>query len=134
MSRRQFLRYLRGLAAPVLLWGLFVAVLIEPLQSWLQGAAKYDDAALHEWIDEARVFRETLPEMVHNYLNDLDQARAADPTSDPAKDPWLLLKAGNIQEHLQALGIPPTKMYPGQLPLFPLIYRLELHFVVHPSA
>ncbi len=134
MSRKQFLRYLRGLAAPVLLWGLFVAVLVEPLQSWLQGDAKYDDAALREWIEEARVFRDTLPEMVHNYLTDLDEARASDPSSDPTKDPLLLLKAGNLQEHLQALAIPPTKMYPGQLPLFPIIYRLELHFAVHPTA
>ena len=33
-----------------------------------------------------------------------------------------------IREHLRALGNPPTKMYNGQLPLFPTIYRIEVTF------
>jgi signal transduction histidine kinase len=126
ISHNQFWRYVRGLAAPVVLWCLFVAVLIEPLQLWLKGDEKYDEAALHEWIEEARIFRDTLPELARDYLADLDQARAADPAADPTKDPSLVLKAEKIQEHLAALGNPPTKMYLGQLPLFPVIYRLEL--------
>jgi signal transduction histidine kinase len=133
INRKQLWRYFRGLAAPVLLWGLFVVVLIDPLQSWLRGDDRYDEASLREWIEEARVFRETLPEMVHAYLSDLDQARSADPASDPATDPLLLLKAEKIQEHLKSLGTPPTKMYPGQLPLFPILYRLQLRLVVAPG-
>src|SRR5690349_8945453 len=60
-TRKEFWRYVRGLAAPVLLWSLFVTVLIEPLQTWLNGDETYDKAVLREWIEEARVFRETLP-------------------------------------------------------------------------
>lgn len=33
-----------------------------------------------------------------------------------------------IAEFLRALGEPATKMYPGQLPLFPVVYRLVVNF------
>ena len=36
-------------------------------------------------------------------------------------------KADEIREQLRALG-DPTRMYTGQLPLFPEIYRLEVRF------
>jgi signal transduction histidine kinase len=38
------------------------------------------------------------------------------------------VKREEISEHLQALANPPTKMFPSQLPLFPIIYRLEVRF------
>ena len=37
-------------------------------------------------------------------------------------------KREEISEHLRALGVPPTKMYTGQLPLFPIFYRIEVRF------
>ena len=43
-------------------------------------------------------------------------------------EPRLALKREEMHEHLKALGNPPTKMYPGQLPLFPLIYRIWVAF------
>ena len=46
------------------------------------------------------------------------------------KEP-LAMKHEEIQEHLKALGNPPTKMYPGQLPLFPLIFRIAITFDDH---
>jgi signal transduction histidine kinase len=131
-AHKQFWRYVRGLAAPALLWALFALVLAEPLQSWLQGDRQYDEAALREWIEEARIFRETLPEMARDYLGDLD--RLSGPDKDPAHSPELVLKAAKIQEHMRALGNPPTKMYLGQLPLFPVIYRLELTFERGPTV
>ena len=33
-----------------------------------------------------------------------------------------------IYEQLKTFGVPPTKRYPGQLPLFPIIYRLQVRF------
>ncbi len=71
-ERSQFWRYARTLAAPLLLWILVVIALREPLQTWLHGEESYDQAALQEWLEEARGFRQTLPEMVEDYL-----ARAA---------------------------------------------------------
>jgi signal transduction histidine kinase len=126
--RSQFWRYVRAFAAPVLLWGLFIAVLIEPMQSWLRGEDRYDTAALREWIEEARVFRETLPEMVRDYVEAVAKARTDEPPRAPETDIGLRFKADNIRTHLQSLGDPPTKMYAGQLPLFPVIYCLEVRF------
>jgi signal transduction histidine kinase len=123
-KRQYFWRYVRGLAAPVLIWALFAAVLIEPLQQWLKGDVEYDRAALREWIEEARVFRYSIPELARDYLKALDESRAADPTADVT----LSFKAATIQEDLKSLGNPPSKMYPTQLPLFAIIYRLELLF------
>ncbi|HEV3117901.1 MAG TPA: hypothetical protein VGY58_12670, partial [Gemmataceae bacterium] len=119
-SSSQSWRYVRGLAAPVLLWILFVALLLKPLQTWLQGDKDYDEAAMQEWIEETRGFHETLPEMVRDYLRTLDQAKEMG-----ALDFDLSTKAERIYEHLKALGNA-TKMYNGQLPLFPSIYRFSL--------
>ncbi len=138
---RVFGRYARALAAPVLLWALLLVALREPIRAWLRGENSYDRDALQEWLEEARAGnRETLSEMIDAYL---DRARRhADLLHHPApsgptettllevqqklaeKD--LHVKREEIEMHLQSLGEPPTKMYAGQLPLFPLVYRLEV--------
>ena len=112
---RRTWRYLGGLAAPALLWGLLIIVLVVALRS-----RKYDEAALEEWIDESRPFREALPELVRTYLQNADpnDARPKQPLEDQYQA---------IQVQLQSLAIP-TKEYQPQLPLFPPIYRLELEF------
>jgi len=122
--RKQFWRYVRGLAAPVLLWSLFAAVLIEPLQTWLKGEETYDKGVLREWIEEARVFRETLPTVVRDYLGRSDRAGPS-----PAKDIEieLTIQAESIYEQLRSLGTP-TLAYSEYLPLFPRIYSLTLSF------
>src|SRR5262249_35280227 len=124
-ERRQFWRYARGLAAPVLLWALFAIALVEPLQSWLRGYDAYDEATWREWIQQTGISRETVSDRPRAYLADLDKARRVDRRFDPTHDPQQVLKAEKIQEHLRAMG-EPTKMYAGQLPGFPVIYRLEL--------
>jgi signal transduction histidine kinase len=140
IDRRQVWRYVRGLAVPALLWCLVAVTLREPLQSWLGGEERYDRAVLQEWIQEARVFRQTLPEMVDDYLTFLQARRSlrrqasASPLELAQADQRLSIKRGEIQEHLQALGDPATKMYPGQLPLFPTIYRIEVRLVNEPEV
>src|SRR5437879_13880285 len=115
-SSSQSWRYVRGLAAPVLLWILFVALLLKPLQTWLQGDRDYDEAAMQEWNEETRGFHETLPEMVRDYLRTLDQGRGDEPGL--VFELNLSNKAERIREHLKALGNA-TKMYDGQLHFFP---------------
>src|SRR5947209_5545654 len=66
-GRNLFWFYARALAAPALLWVLVVAALRVPLEAWLRGENTYDIAALQEWPDEARSFRETLPEIGEDY-------------------------------------------------------------------
>jgi signal transduction histidine kinase len=123
-----FWRYVRGLAVPVLLWGLFVAVLIRPLQSYLHGHERHDEATIREWIEETRIFRSTLPELARDYLSELDL-----PKTDAAREFRLSLKGEAIHDHLEAMGNP-TKMYAGQLPDFPVIYRLALTLEPAPGA
>ncbi len=148
---KRFGRYARGLIAPALLWAIFLGFVWQFLPTWLRGDEEYDEKALREWIDEARVFRETLPEMTRAFLDEVRQARRADPDAgsrqdllrlrrnenldDAALDPerwklnWALLNHfSQLEEHLRSLGNPPTKLYPGQLVLFPTIYRLEVRF------
>jgi signal transduction histidine kinase len=102
-----------------LLWALLLAALVNALQVRVHGDEDYDEAALREWIDEARVFRAALPELVRDYLD------AADPQKGDLDS--LESRAHEIREQIKSLA-DPTKMYQGQLPLFPTIYRIELQF------
>jgi signal transduction histidine kinase len=137
--RRRFWSYARILIAPLLLWGLVVVALGEPLQTWLHGEEIYDRAALQEWLDEVRGYRGTLREMIEDYLNrahDYVRLRRApaeasgqiEPAEVRAAREILAVRHEEIREQLQTLGVPPTKRHAGQLPLFPLIYRLQIRF------
>jgi signal transduction histidine kinase len=112
----------------VLLWTLFAAVLAEQLQTWLKGDEYYDQAALREWIEEARVFRETLPKAVRDYVEQWQRFG-----SDPAKEFDLNIQAESIREQLKSLGTP-TLTSSGYQPLFPTIYSLQLSFHIEPVS
>jgi signal transduction histidine kinase len=132
--------------APAVLWVLVVVALREPLRTWLNGQDYYDQAALEEWLKEARGFRETLPDMIEDYLRrshrlaDLKARAAAAPTDAPSEvDLWnarkaAIVKREEIHQHLQTLGNPPTKVYPGMLPLFPTIYCLQVRLDDEPDV
>jgi signal transduction histidine kinase len=120
-------RYVRGLAAPALLWGLFVIALVNLLPAWLGGDDEYDQRAIREWIDEAAVPRETLPQIVSDYLDQVIKAREIDADASPASDLLLGLRAEKIEEHLTSLGTI-SKVNRSQSPLFTTIYRLEVDF------
>jgi len=120
-------RYVRGLAAPVLLWGLFVVALVKLLPAWLGGDEEYDQRAIREWIDESAVPRETLPQIVSDYLDQVVKAREMNGDASPATDLLLRLRAGKVEEHLSALGSL-SKVNRSQQPLFTTIYRLEVDF------
>ncbi len=126
-TRSQLWRYFRVLLAPLLLWILFVAVLERLLPSWMRGDDSSDEKAVKEWLDEAGP-RDNLPTMVHDYLEAVRKWREQNPNGDLAGDLVLRLHAEKIEEQLKSLGSPPTKMYPGQLILFPMIYRMEVVF------
>ncbi|MCI0742533.1 MAG: HAMP domain-containing histidine kinase [Gemmataceae bacterium] len=128
-------RWARALLPPMLLAALVILALREPLSWWLHGEEIYDQEAIKEWVREARV-NKSLPELAGEYL---ELARLVNKTMHESSDPWLAgkirelgdrmrYKREEIQESLKALGNPPTKMYPGQLPLFPIIYRITVTF------
>lgn len=142
---RRAWQYGRALLAPVVIWMLLVAVLVTPAAGWLNSEDSYDQAVMQEWLDEARNPDATLAELVAGYLR---AARRFAPLraqvrshpgagqggeSDPilaalAAQQRVAVKREEIYQHLRALGEPPTKMYSGGLPLFPVVYRLEARF------
>jgi signal transduction histidine kinase len=131
-------RVIRALLPPLILGALVFLTLREPLAWWIQGEQIYDQEAIREWVREARVYT-TLPELVQSYLElgekyqlllqkHTTSSKGA-PTGERNQLEYRLTrKREEIFEHLKALGNPPTKMYPGQLPLFPIIYRLTVTF------
>jgi hypothetical protein len=138
IDRKHLWRYARGLAGPVLLWAFVILTLREPLQTWLHAEEEFDQAAMREWIKQSPVFRLTLPELVSNYQREVAAyARITQTNLGPEKLSQQEETVANtrqaIGEHLKSLGIPP-KMYPGQLPLFPIIYRLEVRLRGDPLA
>jgi signal transduction histidine kinase len=148
-------RYGRALAAPLLIWLLLVGALIPPVLGWLQSDQRYDEEAMQEWIEEARNNDKTLADLVQEYVEALRVFAAHREKLDPqlmerpdrggivgprangqeaglvdyhdAKERAVVCRE-QIYQHLRSLGEPVTKMYPGQLPLFPLVYRIEVTF------
>src|SRR5262245_4216839 len=140
MGKHFVWRLLRGVVPPVVLCTLVALALWSPIHWWLYGEEIYDQEAIREWIREARVYT-TLSDLVEQYIRlarqqcelnqrELSQREAAqrDPAVKQEVERRLEFKREEIGEHLKALGNPPTKMYSGQLPLFPVIYGITINF------
>jgi hypothetical protein len=116
---------------PLVLGAVAFYFLREPLSFWRHGDTLYDEQAIKEWVREARVGDRSLPELLRTFKTDA-KARAKALQADPASEAFLAGEHGQrraeIYELLEALCLPPTKIYAGQLPLFPVIYRLEIRF------
>jgi signal transduction histidine kinase len=125
---RDSLRLAWPLAAPVLLCGLLVLVLLEPLSWWLHGEEIYDDQVMVEWLRESRIGFKTLPELLRELIESARRTARLREGPDKSTIGRHELKRAEIQEMLRALAAPPTKIYTGQLPLFPVIFRLEVRF------
>jgi signal transduction histidine kinase len=126
-----FWRYAQALAVPALLWALVAFFLWEPVHNWIEGEDSYDKSTLEEWLDESRGFRDTLPEMAAGYARaaaELRRLQQSGQASVLEQEAAVAVKREEIRQHLWSLGVPPTKMYSGQLPLFPTFYRIEVLF------
>lgn len=117
-GRRLTWRLAWGFVPPLVLFSLLVALVVFGLNRQLEGEGQYDEVVLREWIQEARVFRQTLSELVRAYLVQMSRA-------EPGDEPDIFLLE-SIQAHLATLG-DLTRSYRGQLPLFPVIYRMTLN-------
>jgi signal transduction histidine kinase len=115
-------RYVGRLAPLAVLWVVLVGLLgwlLYTRASWNEDS---DRADVREWLDNTRVFRKTLTELVREYVDLLyGENRGAD---HPER---VTFKRAEIEEHLRAM-VEPTRMYAGQLPLFPNVYSLEVEF------
>jgi signal transduction histidine kinase len=135
---RRFWRYSRALLAPLLIWLLLVGALVPPVLGWLHSEERYDEAAMQEWIEEARNNDKTLADLVGEYVESL-RALALQREKLGPRPPDLVIEYQDAREravvcrhqiyqHLRSLGEPAMKMFPGQLPLFPSVYRIEVTF------
>lgn len=136
------LRRIAGWAVPIVLLAIVVFTLRGPVALWLRGSELFDEEAMREWIREARIESATLPDLTRIYLESVrreeelktlveqatgeTQARLSNDLR--AQEQRLAIKREEIQEFLKALANPTTRLYRGQLPLFPLIYRLSIRF------
>jgi signal transduction histidine kinase len=127
-------RFLGPLLPPLLLCGFLFFLLREPLDWWLHGEEIYDEQTIKEWVREARVGFRTLPELLKDFakISERCSAQLREAEQNPIALETTLYqherKRAEIREMLKVLGAPPTKIYTGQLPLFPIIYRLEVIF------
>lgn len=115
-------RYVGRLAPLAVLWGVLVGLLGWLLYTRANWNEESDRADVREWIDNTRVFRKTLTELVRDYI---DLVRAENPGvghADRIRD-----KRTEIEEHMRAM-VEPTRMYANQLPVFPNVYGLEVEF------
>lgn len=109
------------LAVALVVWTVLVggtARLLYTRTFWLRES---DEANLREWIDEARIHRKALPEQVAEYIELRDRFGLPE-TADR-----VVSKRQEITEQLRRLA-DPTRLYQGQIPLFPDIYALAVAF------
>lgn len=121
---RAIWKYIGGLAPGVIVWVVLVGWLAYLLYARAEWSEEADRATVREWVDEARTFRKSLPELVREYVRLRDEMYTAGPGDRVAAD-----RAGEkrdeIREQLQSLA-EPTRTYMGQLPSFPVIYSIEV--------
>lgn len=115
-------RLLLGLAPVVLFGAILVGWLAYTLYDQTRWWQRADEANLREWLDESRVFRKSLPELIRDYVAAARQARQQGTYLPDADE-----RRRDIVEQLAALT-DPTRLYASQLPLFPEIYRLRVRF------
>ena len=129
-SWRALLHYAWPMLTPLLLAAVVFYFMREPLNYWQHGEMLYDEQAIKEWVREARVGDRSLPELLRDFLKEA-QSTSKELQANPASEARILSEHGQkraeIQELLKALSLPPM-IYAGQLPLFPIIYRLEVRF------
>jgi signal transduction histidine kinase len=113
-------RYAGRLAPLAVLWAVLVGLLGWLLYTRASWGEESDRADVREWLDNNRVFRKTLTELVREYVDLLRTENRGLDYTDRVNN-----KRAEIEEQMRAM-VEPTRMYSGQLPLFPNVYSLEV--------
>jgi signal transduction histidine kinase len=117
-------RHFGRLAPLAALWILLVGWLGWLLYSRASWTEQSDEQDMREWLSETRVFRKSLPELIAEYVELLEQG-----DSERQR-----LKHDELEAHIAALA-EPTRKYSGKLPLFPELYRIGLALdAPHPTG
>ena len=116
----------RSALSLVVIFGIGLGFLVwEPLFSWLQGEEGRDQALLEQWIQQARIGQFSLVGLVANYMKDRTEKLGIEPY-----DQIIGLRRREISDFLQELGTPVSLTESDHLPLFPVVYRMEVHFPI----
>lgn len=123
LERRR--RLINGSAlALVGLFGIGLGLLVwEPITSWIQGEEGRDQAVVEQWIRQARIGQFSLGGLLANHEQSLHEDLPGD-----AKSASINLRRREIADFLQELGTPVSLTESGYLPLFPVVYRIEVQF------
>ena len=113
-------KYSIGLAPFILVWLLLVAWLVGLLYNRANWSEQADEATMREWLDEARTFRKSLPELIREYVAISHDARAGTVLPERVAE-----KRAELQEQMRAMA-EPTRAYLNQLPGFPVLYSLSV--------
>ena len=111
--RRPNWRVALALAPVTVVWVALVASLAYLLVGQADATERADENTVREWLEEARVFRRTLPDLAADYAN---SAAGGHPAEEFRAE---------ILEQLRALA-EPTRAYLNQLPGLPVVYRLSV--------
>src|SRR5689334_12902905 len=120
-------RYALTLAAAGLCWAGLVGVLVYLIVSRTTSLQQADAAHVREWLDESRVQRKTLPDLVGEYVALRDKYAALGADTAGRLPDEIVYKASEIRTQMRVMAVPELT-YTGYLPLFPDIYRLEASF------
>lgn len=112
---RTIAKYAVGLAPFVVVWVVLVLWLSSLLASRADWSDESDEAVIREWLEEARPFRKSLPEVIREYV----EVRAG------GDEKQTLFKRLELEEQLRALT-EPTRVYENKLPGFPVVYALRV--------
>jgi signal transduction histidine kinase len=113
-------KYAVGLAPFVVVWLVLVGWLASLLFARAAWSDRADEALVKEWLEEARPFRKTLPELVREYIDLIDHAAEWNVSAEQLK-----AKRDELTEQMRATA-EPTRSYDSKLPGFPVIYRLAV--------
>jgi len=122
-----FWRYVGRLAPLAVLWGVMAGLLGWLLYARAGWSDESDKADMREWVDNTRIFRKTLAELVREHADLL-----LDTTPGPGHETRLKNKRDEIAEHVRAMT-EPSRIYSLQLPLFPEVYKLEVDYTKIPA-
>jgi len=114
------------LLIPLFFWAVALFAISDALLFWIRGESRYEQNILKEWLEEARIFRKSLPELIDNYQKLIGRENTSQDRFQDGLSQMILVRREEIYQHLRALGEPPTKIYPDILPLFPTFYEIEI--------
>ncbi len=121
-------RYIGRLAPLAFLWVGLAGLLGWLLYSRAGWSEASDQGNMREWIDNTRIFRKTLSELVREYV---DLQAGTNP--GPDQSTRLRNKREEIEEQIRAMT-EPSRIYSAQLPLFPEVYKIEVDFYGLPNT